>query len=65
MTDGEVSAAQRLTDDPLITNVLEFLPMPFTEHDALQLLRTQDENNCFLGAWLGEQLVGAVNPPAL
>lgn len=60
LIDGDVSAFQRLTNDPSITDVVEFLPTPFTELDALQLLRTQDKNNCFLGAWLGEDLVGTV-----
>jgi RimJ/RimL family protein N-acetyltransferase len=60
LLDGDVSAFQRLTDDPSITDVVEFLPTPFTELDALQLLRTQDKNNCFLGAWLGKELVGTV-----
>jgi len=60
LIDGHVSAFQRMTDDPSITNVVEFLPTPFTELDALQLLRTQDANNCFLGAWRGEELVGTV-----
>ena len=60
LLDGDVSAFPRLTDDPSITEVVEFLPTPFTELDALELLRTQDKNNCFLGAWLGEDLVGTV-----
>lgn len=60
LIDGDFSAFQRLTDDPSITNVAEFLPTPFTELDALQLLRSQDENSCFLGAWFGEELVGTV-----
>ena len=57
---GDVSAFRRMTDDPFITDVVDFLPTPFTELDALKLLGSQDENNRFLGVWLGKELVGTV-----
>lgn len=56
----DVTALQRLTNDPSITNVVHFLPTPFTERDALELLGAQNENNCFLGAWRNEDLIGVV-----
>lgn len=60
LLDGNDSAFQRLTDDRSMTDIVEFLPTPFTELDALQLLCTQVQNDGFLGVWLGDESVGTI-----
>jgi len=56
-----VSAAlQRLTDDPAITSRIIFLSSPFTLADAEALIGRNDRENCFLGVWQNETLIGVV-----
>jgi len=43
LIDGDAIVFQRLTDDPWTTNVIEFLPTPFTELGALHFLRTLED----------------------
>jgi RimJ/RimL family protein N-acetyltransferase len=57
---AEADAVRTLTDDPLITNVVHFLPNPFTRADAEALIGRNDDANCFLGVRLGTDLVGVV-----
>lgn len=49
-----------LTNDPAITDVVHFLSSPFTVSDALALIGTIDDRNCFYGAWRGDDLVGVI-----
>ena len=44
---------RRLTDDPAITQAVDFLPTPFTLRDAEDLIRSgrQGRGDRFLGAW--------------
>ncbi|MDE0880110.1 MAG: GNAT family N-acetyltransferase, partial [Sphingomonas bacterium] len=49
-----------LTDDPTITNAVHFLPSPFTFSGAQALIDSKDAENCFLGVWLGAELIGVV-----
>jgi len=53
-----------LTDDPTITDVVHFLPSPFTLSDAQALIGSQDAENCFLGVWLGADLIGVIGTHA-
>lgn len=50
---GDASALRRLTDDPAITEAVDFLPTPFTLRDAEDLIRSglQARGDRFLGAW--------------
>lgn len=57
---SEADAVRALTDDPLITDVVHFLPDPFTRADAEALIRRNDDENCFVGVWLESDLVGVV-----
>lgn len=56
----DADAVRVLTDDPLITDVVQFLTDPFTRADAEALIRRNDDRNCFLGVWRGCDLVGVV-----
>ncbi len=49
---GDTEALRLLTDDPLITGSIPFLPTPFTSADAEALIRRNDNGrDCFIGAW--------------
>jgi RimJ/RimL family protein N-acetyltransferase len=57
-------ALQALTDDPAITDVINFLPTPFTLADAEALISGNDDENCFLGVWQDGELIGVVGAHA-
>lgn len=58
MTDAAALAC--LTDDPAITDVVHFLPSPFTVREAEALIASNDDANCFLGVWTQGDLIGVV-----
>ena len=60
LSSGEAAALQRLTDDPAITSRIIFLSSPFTLSDAEALIGRNDRENCFLGVWQNEALIGVV-----
>jgi hypothetical protein len=49
-----------LTDDPTITDAVDFLHSPLTIADAESLISRIDDENCFLGVWRGDELTGVV-----
>jgi RimJ/RimL family protein N-acetyltransferase len=52
-----------MTDEPAITNAIDFLPTPFTLLDAEKLINGNgDGRDCFWGVWLRENvaLIGTV-----
>ena len=57
-------ALSLLTNDPAITDVVHFLPSPFTISDAEALLASNDDANCFLGVWSEGDLIGVVGTHA-
>ena len=61
---ADADAVASLTNDPAITEVINFLPTPFTRSDAEALIGRNDEANCFVGAFLGGDLVGVVGAHA-
>jgi len=61
-TDAE--ALRALTDDPAVTGAIDFLSSPFQLADAQALIRSNDDENCFLGAWDDAALIGVVGAHA-
>ncbi|WP_039392849.1 GNAT family N-acetyltransferase [Novosphingobium sp. MBES04] len=57
---NDVDDLAGMTDDPAITDVIHFLPSPFTRSDAFALIGQNDDRNCFLGAFLDGGLIGVV-----
>ena len=57
---SDAEALQVLTDDPAITERVIFLPSPFTLADGEAVIGSNDEENCFLGIWLEDALIGVV-----
>jgi len=57
---SDAEALQVLTDDPAIIERIIFLSSPFTLADAQALIGSNDDENCFLGVWLAEALIGVV-----
>ena len=53
LAPGDARSLRRLTDDPAITEAVDFLPTPFTLRDAEDLIRRglQARGDRFLGAW--------------
>lgn len=53
LAPGDAPSLRRLTDDPAITQAVDFLPTPFTLRDAEDLIRRgrQARGDRFLGAW--------------
>ena len=53
LAPGDAQSLRRLTDDPAITEAVDFLPTPFTLRDAEDLIRRglQGHGDRFLGAW--------------
>lgn len=53
LVPADAAALRRLTDDPAITEAVDFLPTPFTLRDAEDLIRSglQARGDRFLGAW--------------
>ena len=53
LAPGDAQSLRRLTDDPAITEAVDFLPTPFTLRDAEDLIRRgqQGQGDRFLGAW--------------
>ncbi|MFT9382923.1 GNAT family N-acetyltransferase [Gluconobacter sp. P5B12] len=50
---NDAGSFQRLTDHPQITNIVHFLPTPFTEIDAKNLIIGKaDGRDKFMGVWL-------------
>jgi len=59
----DAGAFRQMTDEPAITNAIDFLPAPFTLLDAQKLINGDGEGrDCFWGVWLRENalLVGTV-----
>lgn len=56
----DAAAVACLTDDPAITDVVHFLPSPFTVREAEALIASNDDANCFLGVWTQGDLIGVV-----
>jgi len=57
---SDAEAVMMQADDPTITHAIHFLPTPFTISDASALVRNNDDNNCFLGAFQQGILIGIV-----
>ena len=57
-------ALRILTDDPAITDNIDFLPFPFTTSDAEALIARNDQENCFVAVLDGANLVGVVGAHA-
>lgn len=51
---------RRLTDHPAITGPIDFLSSPFDDDDAVALIARNGAEECFLGLWEGDDLVGCV-----
>jgi RimJ/RimL family protein N-acetyltransferase len=60
---GDAETFQTMTNDPAITNAVEFLSYPFELADAERLIGAQgDGRDCFWGVWLngGDEMIGTV-----
>ena len=58
---ADASALAVLTDDPLITEAIDFLERPFTREDAAALIRAHgDGRDGFFGVWRADRLIGVV-----
>lgn len=57
---SDAGPLQALTDDPSITEAINFLSSPFSLADAEALIRSNDGENCFTGVWLNGALIGVV-----
>ena len=64
LSTADVGAVQALTDDPAITEVVQFLRSPFTCVEAAALIGKNDDKTCFLGAFLQDELVGILGTHA-
>ncbi len=51
---------RRLTDHPAITGPIDFLSSPFDDDHAVALIARNGAEECFLGLWEGDDLVGCV-----
>jgi RimJ/RimL family protein N-acetyltransferase len=63
LSPDDAAALQEITNDPAITDVIHFLPNPFTLEDATDLiLGEKDGRDCLIGAWgrEGIALIGVV-----
>lgn len=50
-----------MTDHPTVTSLVHFLPQPFTEADAVRLIRgAGDGRDCFFGGWCRDGKLAAV-----
>ena len=48
----DAAEVQQMTDHPVITDLIHFLPQPFTIADAARMIRgAGDGRDCFVGAW--------------
>jgi RimJ/RimL family protein N-acetyltransferase len=57
LTSNDAAALQKITNDPVITHAVHFLPNPFTLEDAAALIISKgDARDCFVGAWDRENL---------
>jgi RimJ/RimL family protein N-acetyltransferase len=56
----EAGDLRRLTDHPAITGPIDFLSSPFDDDAAVALIARNGEDECFLGLWEGDDLVGCV-----
>ncbi|MBM6575754.1 GNAT family N-acetyltransferase [Microvirga sp. SRT01] len=56
----EAGDLRRLTDHPAITGPIDFLSSPFDDDAAVALIARNGEEECFLGLWDGDDLVGCV-----
>ncbi|HXP30792.1 MAG TPA: GNAT family N-acetyltransferase [Stellaceae bacterium] len=57
----DAPALAALTDDPLITEAIDFLERPFTREDAAALIRGRgDGRDGFFGVWRQDRLIGVV-----
>jgi RimJ/RimL family protein N-acetyltransferase len=60
---SDAAVFRQMTDEPAITEVIDFLPAPFTLLDAERLIKGNgDGRDCFWGVWLRESasLIGTV-----
>jgi RimJ/RimL family protein N-acetyltransferase len=63
LTAHDAAALQEMTNDPVITHAVHFLPNPFTlEEAAALIIAKKDGRDCFIGAWRCEDiaLVGVI-----
>ena len=56
----EAGDLRRLTDHPAITGPIDFLSSPFDHDAAVALIARNGADECFLGLWEGDDLVGCV-----
>ena len=56
----EAGDLRRLTDHPAITGSIDFLSSPFDDDAAVALIARNGADECFLGLWEGDDLVGCV-----
>lgn len=64
LASTDAAALRSLTDDPAITDNIDFLNSPFTLSDAAALIARNDEDNCFLAVRRGAELVGVAGAHA-
>ncbi|GBQ95518.1 GNAT family N-acetyltransferase [Asaia lannensis] len=49
---GDAEDLQKMTDDPRITEIVHFLPTPFTVHDSQKLIvGNRDGRDRYIGVW--------------
>ena len=63
LAPDDAEAFRAMTDEPVITDVIHFLPTPFQLPDARRLIAGEgDGRDCFWGVWLGQgaSLIGTV-----
>ncbi|WP_366658445.1 GNAT family N-acetyltransferase [Fodinicurvata sp. EGI_FJ10296] len=63
LIDADAAAFAAMTDDPAITEIIHFLPTPFTMDDATRLIAGEgDGRDCFFGVWRqgDDMMIGTV-----
>lgn len=60
LTSPDAEALRLLTDDPAITDNIDFLSYPFSILDAEALIARNDEENCFIAVLKGKNIVGVI-----
>lgn len=60
LTIQDAETLHLLTNDPAITDNIDFLSFPFSLTDAKALIERNDEENCFIAVLEGANLIGVV-----